>query len=204
MTKGIKVAWTGSGIVTPVGNTVAANYAAWKSGQHGFRPITQVSTKKSVVQVAGECLHLDQMPMAKRKVRKFLNRKDLLCLVAAELALQDANNPQTHYAPERLGVYVGACSTQIGDLTPYFTSVLSCVTEDLKSLDMRRFGSEVTQLINPFHAVKGLMNGGLSHISQIFNLRGDNCNYLDYEVSGLRRLRMPSSRFVGAPWTARS
>ena len=86
-----RVAITGLGLVTPVGNDVAATWHALVAGRTGVAPITHFDASGFPVRIAAEVKGLDpRHAIEDRKLLKFANRSHVLALAAAEEALRDA------------------------------------------------------------------------------------------------------------------
>jgi 3-oxoacyl-[acyl-carrier-protein] synthase II len=102
-----RVAVTGLGCITPVGNDVCSFWDSLMNGRHGFGPITRYDTSAMKVKIAGEVKDFKpEEYIEKSEIRK----TDLYCqyaLAAAEQAVTDSNILGT-VAPERLGVYIGS------------------------------------------------------------------------------------------------
>jgi 3-oxoacyl-[acyl-carrier-protein] synthase II len=102
-----KVAITGMGAVTPLGNDVPATWAALVAGQSGVDFIRAFDASEFPVRIAAEVKDYDPAGSASPKdVRKF-DRNVLFTLSAAKEALSDAGI--NGYSPERTGVIVGNC-----------------------------------------------------------------------------------------------
>jgi 3-oxoacyl-[acyl-carrier-protein] synthase II len=110
-----QVAVTGLGVVSPVGNDVAAFWASLKAGRCGIAPITRFDTSDYRVKVAGEVRDFDP--------RQYMSKLDVLhadlysqfAMAAACQAFADAGIEGT-VAPERIGVYIG---TGIGGISTF-------------------------------------------------------------------------------------
>lgn len=184
---------SGVGVVSPLGRSMAEHLQGLWSKQHGFRRITTYDTTAAEIVYAGEVQDLTHIALPNRKLQKLLNRKDLLGIAAAHAALLDADMQSDGRNPDRHGVFIGSCSTQIGDFIPYFETAPACIGADGLSFDSNRFGRDCLNDINPLAAVKVLLNGCLAHVSQQFNIQGANTSVMDGEVSGLKALRMASN-----------
>jgi beta-ketoacyl-acyl-carrier-protein synthase II len=86
-----RVAVTGLGLVTPLGNDVAATWHALLAGHSGVAPITQFDASGFPVRIAAEVKEFDPRPAVEdRKLLKFADRSHGMALAAAEEALRDA------------------------------------------------------------------------------------------------------------------
>jgi beta-ketoacyl-acyl-carrier-protein synthase II len=86
-----RVAITGLGLVTPLGNDVAATWHALLAGHSGVAPITQFDARGFPVRIAAEVKEFDpRSAVEDRKLLKFADRSHGMALAAAEEALRDA------------------------------------------------------------------------------------------------------------------
>lgn len=100
-----RVAITGLGLVTPVGNDVAATWHALLAGKSGVAPITRFDASGFPVRIAAEVKGFDPRDaIENRKLLKFAGRSHALALAAAEEALRDAG-----IRPERSDARRWAC-----------------------------------------------------------------------------------------------
>ena len=103
-----RVAITGLGLVTPVGNDVAATWAALREGRSGGAPISLFDASGFPVRIAAEVKRFDPTAVIEdRKLLKFANRSHGFALAAAEQALADAGIRPTGATAERWGCAVG-------------------------------------------------------------------------------------------------
>jgi 3-oxoacyl-[acyl-carrier-protein] synthase II len=103
-----RVAITGVGAVTPVGNTARATWEGLVAGASGVDWISAFDPVDFPVRIAGEVKGYDpQGATSAREARKF-DRNVLFALTAAKEALADAGLNGDH-APERTGIVVGNC-----------------------------------------------------------------------------------------------
>ena len=104
-----RVAITGLGAVTPLGNDLPTTWAGLTAGRSGIAGIQAFDATDFPVKIAGEVKDYDPAGAAAPKdVRKF-DRNVLFALTAAKEALADADMNGHRYEPERLGVIVGNC-----------------------------------------------------------------------------------------------
>lgn len=181
-----KVVITGAGIASPAGYTLAENIAAWRGTAHKFTEITHFNTAGSSVRYAGSCPPPDMKKLPDRKVQKILRRKDVISLITTLETAAHAGIEKGKVDPERTGMYVGAGSTQIGDLTPYFTLVAQCANLETGQFDSELFGAKLMDLVNPLVVLQTLMNNGLCFGTMTLDIRGVNANFMDFQVAGLR------------------
>lgn len=106
-----RVAITGLGLVTPVGNDVASTWGALLAGRSGAAAITSFDASGFPVRIAAEVKALDDAAVLhavrERKLLKLANRSHRFALVAAEQALADAGIRPTASTAARWGCVVG-------------------------------------------------------------------------------------------------
>lgn len=186
MQKQRKVVITGAGLASPAGYTLEENYTAWRQGKHSFTEIQRFNTAGSSVKYAGDCPEPNLKRLPDRKVTKILRRKDVISLITTLDTAANAGIEKGKVDPERFGMYVGAGSTQIGDLTPYFLLVAECANAETGAFDSAKFGKDLMSLVNPLVVLQTLMNNGLCFGSMTLDIRGVNANFMDFQVAGLR------------------
>ena len=107
-----RVAITGLGLVTPVGNDVASTWAALLAGRSGAARIASFDASGFPVRIAAEVKGLDDAAVLQalggdRKLLKFANRSHRFALVAAAQAFADAGIRPTEATATRWGCVVG-------------------------------------------------------------------------------------------------
>src|SRR5947208_7319947 len=103
-----RVAITGVGMVTPVGNDVATTWDALLAGRSGAGPITLFDASGFSTRIAAEVKGFSTEGLATdRKLLKFANRSHRFALAAAEQAFADAGIAPTPETSDRWGCTVG-------------------------------------------------------------------------------------------------
>ena len=102
-----RVAITGVGAVTPVGNDARSTWEALLEGRSGIDRIQAFDPSEFPVQIAGEVKDFDATHVVSPKKARSVDRAVLFSIGAAKEALADAG--VNGYRPERLGVVVGSC-----------------------------------------------------------------------------------------------
>ena len=102
-----RVAITGIGVVSPLGNDAQSTWDAAVAGRSGIDHIQAFDTDGFDVKIAGEVKDLDTAGLASPKEVKRLDRNVLFALSAAKEALADAG--VNGFNPERVGIVVGCC-----------------------------------------------------------------------------------------------
>lgn len=103
-----RVAVTGVGLVTPVGNDVATTWDALLAGRGGGGPITLFDASGFTTRIAAEVKGFANVLVADRRLLKLANRSHRFMLEAAEQALADAGIRPTPEDARRWGCAVGA------------------------------------------------------------------------------------------------
>ena len=103
-----RVAITGLGLVTPVGNDVATTWNSVLTGRSGAAPISLFDAGGFSTRIAAEVKGFDAAALgADRKLIKFANRSHRFALAAAEQAIRDAGIAPTAETGTRWGCAVG-------------------------------------------------------------------------------------------------
>jgi beta-ketoacyl-acyl-carrier-protein synthase II len=107
-----RVAITGLGLVTPLGNDTAAAWNGLLAGRSGVAPITRFDASGFPVRIASEVKAFDpRHAIEDRKLLKFANRSHAFAVAAAEEALRDAGSRPARGDAMRWGCVVGSGKT---------------------------------------------------------------------------------------------
>jgi 3-oxoacyl-[acyl-carrier-protein] synthase II len=101
-----RVAITGVGAVTPLGNDVATTWEAALAGKSGVDEISAFDTDGLPVRIAGEVKDLDPTGLAAPKELRKLDRNVVFAIAAAKEALADAGT--NGFRPDRVGIVLGS------------------------------------------------------------------------------------------------
>jgi 3-oxoacyl-[acyl-carrier-protein] synthase II len=102
-----RVAITGMGAVTPLGNDLTTTWEGLLAGRSGVDVIQAFDPSAFTVQIAAEVKDYDPTGAAPPKEVRKLDRNVLFALTAAKEAMSDAG--LNGFDPERVGVVVGNC-----------------------------------------------------------------------------------------------
>lgn len=150
-----RVAVTGLGAVTPVGNDVASMWENLIAGRHGIGPITRFDTTDFKAKLAAEVKGFDPLIyMAKNEARK-MDLFSQYAMAAACQAMEDSKLAGT-VESERFGVYFGS---GIGGMTTFCEEY-----EKLKSSGPRK--------ISPFFIPMLISNIAAGSIAIRFEAKG--------------------------------
>jgi len=103
-----RVAITGLGLVTPVGNDVATTWDALLHGRSGAATISLFDASGLPVHIAAEVKNFDDDVLGDRRLLKLTTRSHRFALAAADQALADAGIRPTAATGTRWGCAVGA------------------------------------------------------------------------------------------------
>jgi 3-oxoacyl-(acyl-carrier-protein) synthase len=104
-----KIAITGIGMVTPVGNDAPTTWAGLRAGRTGFGPIQNFDASGFTTRIGAEVKNFDaEAAVRDRKLRKFASRAHRFAFAAAEEAFADAGIRPESSTAERWGFSVGA------------------------------------------------------------------------------------------------
>jgi 3-oxoacyl-(acyl-carrier-protein) synthase len=165
-----RVAVTGLGLVTPLGNDVPATWRAILAGESGIGPITLFEAGGLPTRIASEVKGFDPDRAGDRKTRKLASRQHRFALAAAEEALAGAGLRPEDGDPGRWGCVVGS-----GMISTDFA-----VLDDLQrrfglgeGLDDALLGREgLSTIADPVEFCRTQTVAGLSLLLQRFGIRG--------------------------------
>lgn len=102
-----RVAVTGLGVVSPLGNDVQSFWDAVKSGKSGIGPITLIDTSELAVKIAGEVKNFDPSVRMDGKEARKMDRFAQFAIYAALEAMQDAGLTKESLDEFMTGVCLG-------------------------------------------------------------------------------------------------
>lgn len=102
-----RVAITGVGAVTPVGNDVESTWEGFKAGRSGVQRIDFYDVSTFPVQIAGICSDFDLSQLPDPDAARYLHRGERFGVAAAAEALRDAGVEPGTYLAEETGVAIG-------------------------------------------------------------------------------------------------
>ena len=165
-----RVAITGLGVVTPLGNNIATTWEALLTGRTGVARISSFDASGFPVRIAAEVKKFDpRTAIEDRKLLKFANRYSSFALAAAEEAIRDAGiRPESRTAP-RWGCAVG--SGMMGVEFAKLVEVHRRFAEN-GSLSSERLGAAGVTAADPIAFCRSQANAGLSLLLRHFGIRG--------------------------------
>ncbi len=104
-----RVVVTGMGMITPVGNSVAATWEALTAGRSGVAPITKFDASNFPVRFAAEVKDFNATDYMDRKEAKRSDWYTQYAVGAAKMAMADAGlSMPNNLDPDRIGVIIGS------------------------------------------------------------------------------------------------
>ena len=169
MTQRRRVAITGIGLVTPVGNDVATTWAALDGVKSGAAPITIFDASGFPTRIAAEVKRFDERAItAPRKLLNQANRSQRFALAAAEQAMVDAGIEPTDADRERWGCAVG--TGMMGVSFDELAAVQRHSAAD-GTLDPQRLLTDA-EAADPLAFCRSQSTGGLALLTRRFGIRG--------------------------------
>ena len=107
-----RVAITGLGAVTPLGNDATSTWEGLLAGRSGIDFIQSFDASEFPVRIAGEVKGFDPASVVSPKTARNLDKAVLFALAASREAMDDAG--VNGYQPDRVGVVIGSCVGGIG------------------------------------------------------------------------------------------
>ncbi len=150
---------SGMGIVSPLGNDVAAHWSAVAASRCGIGPMDLFDTSRHRTRLGAQVRGYELRLTPAMRALRHLSRADHFALIAAAEALEAAGSPQRHYPADRIAVVVGA---GVGGmlLTERFTA------------DYTRSGQA-----NPLDLLPYPPNYACDVLASFFHLRGERATF---------------------------
>ena len=183
-----KILITGSGAVCAAGMDPQAILDAVLAGRSAIGPIKQWDTAGWPVREAGEVVDLNPRALVEdRKLHKLIRRTDLFGLYAAGRAIDGSAilaHRETQGAADaaiysdRTGVYVGSGGGNYQNQYDYLPLLTAAKG------DLREFGRQLGDTVNPMWLLRTLPNNVLGHIGIRHGLKGPNACITNHSVGG--------------------
>jgi 3-oxoacyl-[acyl-carrier-protein] synthase II len=154
-----RVVVTGLGIVSPVGNDVAAAWASIIAGRSGIAPITRFDTSSFPTHFGGEIKGLDFTPYLSPKDVRRMDAFMQYGVVAGMQAMRDSGLTVTEANSERIGVLMGS---GMGGL------------ESIEDTYDKYLETRSPKKVSPFFIPASIINLVSGHLSIAFNITGPN------------------------------
>ncbi|MBN9523500.1 beta-ketoacyl-[acyl-carrier-protein] synthase family protein [bacterium] len=177
---------TGLGVISSIGSTPAAFWAALAAGTPGVARIRAFDPTPLPCQLAGEVPDFNAKAVIEKGYRKTLNamsRTVQMGLVVSQFAMQDAGLVKGAVPPERIGVEFGTviAATDIDDLAA--ASKLASVGPR-QAIDMAAWGEKGVPVIPPMWMLRYLPNMPACHATILFDMQGPSNTIIPNDCAG--------------------
>jgi 3-oxoacyl-[acyl-carrier-protein] synthase II len=181
---------TGAGVVSPIGQDLAAFWQALAAGTSGVGPIRGLDPSALPVRIAGEVSGFDAkkaFTKDERKSLKMMARSVQMGVACAKLAFADAALDRATLDPTRFGVEMGSSliPTELDDLA---AASQVAATAAAGRVDMGKWGGEGLRQVQPLWMLKYLPNMVACHTSIFLNAQGPNNSITESDVAGVLAL----------------
>jgi len=153
-----RVVVTGLGLITPVGLSVEATWAALMAGRSGMGYISKFDTEKFTVKIAAEVKDFDPLQFIEKKEARKMGSFIHYAIAASDEAMRDSGLQVTDETAARVGTYIGS---GIGD----FWAIEREHEKLLKDGPGR---------VSPFFIVSAIVNLAAGQVSIRHNAQGPN------------------------------
>jgi 3-oxoacyl-[acyl-carrier-protein] synthase II len=179
-----RVVITGTGLISPLGNTTAQLWEGLAGGASGVAPLRAAQAEHLPTSFAGEARRFSgviddfgplegEKKKAIRKGLKVMCRESQMGVAAAQRALADAGLSESgKLDPERGGVVFGS-DYMLTAPDDFAAGILRCIDES-GNFDFTRWASEGMPQVAPLWLLKYLPNMPASHVAIYNDLRGPN------------------------------
>ena len=172
MTLRRRIAITGLGAVSPLGNTLDDNWASLIAGKSGIGRITKFDASAYSVQIAGEVRDFDVTQYMAAKEARHMDTFIHYGIAASMQAVRDSGIDQAGLDPERVGVLVGS---GIGGLP-----LIENTYKELLDRGPRR--------VTPFFVPASIINMISGHVSIEYGFQGPNISVVTACTTGLHAI----------------
>lgn len=164
-----RVAITGLGLVTPLGNDTAATWQSLIDVHSGIAPIASFDVSGFEVRIGAEVKGFDDRVISDRKLLKFTNRHHRFALAAAQEAIGDAG-----IAPEAATANQWACVVGSGMMGVEFAelSELHRRFAPAGEFDTASFFASGDAAADPIAYCRSQVNSGLALLLKAFGITG--------------------------------
>ena len=181
MTLRRRIAITGLGAVSPLGNTLDDNWANLLAGKSGIGRITKFDASAYSVQIAGEVRDFDVTQYIAAKEARHMDTFIHYGIAASMQAVRDSGIDQAGLDPERVGVLVGS---GIGGLP-----LIENTYKELLDRGPRR--------VTPFFVPASIINMISGHVSIEYGFQGPNISVVTACTTGLHAIGL-AARLIEA------
>ena len=187
-----RIAITGVGLISPIGNDPATVWQALSGRRSGVRALQGLPTEQLATRVGAQALDFtgdiaDFGPLEKMTQRAIKKGLKLMCreiqmgVASAQLALNDARLDLNSVDRDRVGTMFG--SDYIMTLPDEFTEGIKACLNPAGTFDFTRWGEFGRPQVEPLWLLKYLPNMPASHVAIYNDLRGPSNSVTVREAS---------------------
>jgi 3-oxoacyl-[acyl-carrier-protein] synthase II len=181
--RGLSVAVTGIGMVTPLGYTFESVWDRLLRQQHAFAPVRWTASGL----VAAEVVDFDASDhVPSPKALKYVNRSTALVLAAAHSAWLDSGIELHADMRQRVGIYVGAGEAEVKP--EYIFPALGASISDDGRVDRSRLCLGLVDTLHPHVSLLSLSNSAVCYTSIAYGIHGISCNFVKSGIGGLQAI----------------
>ena len=177
---------TGLGVISSIGSTPAALWAALAAGTPGIARIRAFDPSPLPCQLAGEVPDFNAKAVVDKGYRKTLNsmsRTVQMGLVVSQFAMQDAGLAKGTVPPERIGIEFASVmgATDIEDLAGASKKSSVGVRQPV---DMAAWGEKGVPEVPPVWMLRYLPNMPACHTTIVFDMQGPSNTIIPNDAAG--------------------
>ena len=179
-----RVAITGIGLCTPLGNDTESTWSALLEGRSAVGPIRGYDATSLQTRIGAEVSDLNPSDyVANRRSLRTMTPHDVYAMVAAKGAIEDSGLDLGE-DPEGRNALFTAGDKQVSD--PDYFAESSVAARDGSGLaDIRRFGELAYNSVHPLFYLEGIQGASLFYVSEQWGLRGANTYFSGTAEAGL-------------------
>jgi 3-oxoacyl-[acyl-carrier-protein] synthase II len=184
MTTVRRVAITGIGLCTPLGNDTETTWSALVEGRSAVGPIRSYDATSLQTRIGAEVDGLEPRDfVANRRSLRTMTRHDIYAMVAAKGAIEDSG-VDLGEDPEGRNALFTAGDKQVSD-PDYFAESSVAARDANGKADVRQFGELAYSSVHPLFYLEGIQGASLFYISEQWGLRGPNTYFSGTAEAGL-------------------
>jgi 3-oxoacyl-(acyl-carrier-protein) synthase len=183
-----KIVVTGLGAVCGAGLKIDSIWDAIVNGKSAIKEISSWDASRWPVRVAAEVTGVDNRTLVEdRKLHKMISKTDLFGLYAADTAIQQSGltahrdtlaAAATIRFNDRSGIFAGSGGGNYGCNYDFFQAMAAA------GGDLKKFGGQFAESVNPMWLLKNLPNNVLCHVGIRHNFKGTNACIINHCTGG--------------------
>jgi len=173
-----RIVITGTGAVCGAGLTIDAIWDAIVNARSAVAPLSRWDATGWPVKVAAEVTGVDNRTLVEdRKLHKMISRTDLFGLYVAGVAIQQSaivahretmDSERARLFNDRSGVFAGSGGGNYRSSYDFFPALTAA------GGDLKKFGGEFSESVNPMWLLRNLPNNVLCHVGIRHGFKGTN------------------------------